>query len=725
MKKIFWIYLIIVPVFLLLFTTFCKKEEPATVPDLNTTAITNITTTTATGGGNIISDGHSAITAKGICWGIAANPTTSNSKINDGSGIGQFVSNITGLTAGTTYHFRAYATNSVGTGYGNEVVITTSPIIIATLTTTAVNSITSTNAVSGGNITADGGGVITARGVCWGTSINPIISDNKTTDGIGTGSFISNITGLSPNTSYWLRAYATNSAGTAYANQSFNFKTAGSFASLTTSLISNKTSISATCGGYISTDGGSTVTTRGVCWGTNPNPTISNTKTVDGSGIGSFASNITGLTAGTTYYVRAYSTNSSGTAYGNQVSFMTNPISVGTVTTSAVSSITTSSAMSGGNISADGGATITARGVCWGTNPNPTISNTKTVDGSGIGSFASNITGLTAGKTYYVRAYATNSSGTAYGNELSFTTLTNLLTLSTVVVRGITQTSAFCVGIITSQGKSPITSRGISCTKFPNPSIGFNKIESSLTGSDFGVPITGLDPFRTYYVRAYATNSEGTTYGNEISFTTLGILFNPNKTYGTVTDIDGNVYKTIQIGTQTWMAENLKTTKYNDGSTIRLQKERWETALNAYCWYDNDMSNKADYGALYNWNATGTITQKFALCPAGWHVPTNNELTTLITYVNSSMSRLIEGGSYWSNSSLDNSSGFTAIPSGWRNSEFGFFQYIKLYGRWWSSTTYEKNFTKAYYMQIDNLGVTIDFSSKQDGYCIRCLKNAN
>ena len=177
---------------------------------------------------------------------------------------------------------------------------------------------------------------------------------------------------------------------------------------------------SATSGGDILADGGAAVCLRGVCWGTSSNPTITlSTKTLDGTGIGTFTSAITGLTNNTTYYIRSYATNVTGTAYGNEVVYTTLP----TISTSTISNIGYTSATCGGTISAGGNATITARGVCWSTNSNPTIAlSTKTVDGTGMGSFTSSITGLTEIATYYVRSYATNAAGTAYGNEVVFTT---------------------------------------------------------------------------------------------------------------------------------------------------------------------------------------------------------------------------------------------------------------------------------------------------------------
>lgn len=195
---------------------------------------------------------------------------------------------------------------------------------------------------------------------------------------------------------------------------------------LTTTNTGNITLTTATSGGNITADGGADITARGVVWNTSSNPTISLvTRTTDGTGIGSFTSNLTNLTPNTTYYVRAYATNSVGTAYGNEVTFTTSAIQLPVLTTLAISNITDNSASSGGNITSDGGGSITARGVVWSTTQNPTIAlTTKTTDGSGSGNFTSNITGLIANTQYYVRAYATNSAGTIYGNEVTLTTLT-------------------------------------------------------------------------------------------------------------------------------------------------------------------------------------------------------------------------------------------------------------------------------------------------------------
>jgi len=196
------------------------QSTSGTAPTVTTASITNITETTATGGGNVTSQGSSSVTARGVCYSTSSNPTISDPHTSNGTGTGSFTSNLAGLTANTPYYVRAYATNSAGTSYGNQVGFTTTGSGTApTVTTASITNITETTATGGGNVTAQGSSSVTARGVCWSTSSNPTTSDSHTTDGSGTGSFTSNITGLTANTPYYVRAYATNSAGTSYGSQ--------------------------------------------------------------------------------------------------------------------------------------------------------------------------------------------------------------------------------------------------------------------------------------------------------------------------------------------------------------------------------------------------------------------------------------------------------------------------------------------------------------------------
>ncbi len=220
---------------------------------------------------------------------------------------------------------------------------------------------------------------------------------------------------------------------------------------------------------------------------------------------------------------------------------------------------------------------------------------------------------------------------------------------------------------------------------------------------------------------------------------------NDPSTDSTVKDIDGNVYNTVTIGTQTWMVENLKVTKFNDGNAIPnvTGDTDWSNLHSpAYCWYDNNALNKATYGALYNWYTV--ITGK--LCPTGWHVPTTAEWTTLENYLidngynydgtttGNKYAKALASNTGWTSSTIlgavgnidysakRNATGFTALPGGFRNSS-GTFYYIGDYGSWWSSTEYSTGGAYGRELDYDNCIVyRIDFH-KRAGFSVRCLRD--
>ena len=307
-------------------TSFTTAQS-ATIPVVTTTEVSNIAINSVTSGGNVTSDGGASVTIRGVCWNTTPYPTIELNKTTDGIGTGLFVSSVTGITANTTYYLRSYATNSIGTGYGEEKSFTTLPNpVLPTVITTSITNITTTSATSGGTVLTDGGNVVTARGVCWSAAPNPTSSNTHTVDGGGLGTFVSNVISLVSGTKYYVRAYASNSAGTTYGNElSFTTIPNPILPTVITTAITNITQTTAISGGNVTSDGGSTIIARGVCWSISTNPTTANAKTNDGTGTGTggYLSSMTGLTPNVTYYVRAYTTNIVGTAYGNEVSFTT------------------------------------------------------------------------------------------------------------------------------------------------------------------------------------------------------------------------------------------------------------------------------------------------------------------------------------------------------------------------------------------------------------------
>ena len=368
----------------------------------------------------------------------------------------------------------------------------------------------------------------------------------------------------------------------------------------------------------------------------------------------------TGLTPSTTYTYRVYAYNAVGNSltYTNEVTLTTTALlALPTLTTTAASSITQIAASSGGNISSDGGSAITARGVCWSTSANPTIAlTTKTSDGTGIGAFTSNITGLSANTIYYVKAYATNSQGTAYGNEVSFTTLQNSTTINV-----------------------------------PGPNV---------------------------------------------------------------TDIDGNIYASVTNCGLTFTKQNLNVSKYSDGTPIPQVTDptQWENlTTGAWCYYQNNTANGPVYGKLYNWYAVAGIYDAASaanpalrkkLAPTGWHVSNDADWSSLINCLDpnadggntfntaggkmKSTGTLQAGTGLWQepNTAATNESGFSGLPAGARNSN-GPFTNIGYLGLWWSSS--EANTSNAWYRGLDrgsgSAYVNSNSLSKKYGFSVRCVKD--
>jgi uncharacterized protein (TIGR02145 family) len=292
-----------------------------------------------------------------------------------------------------------------------------------------------------------------------------------------------------------------------------------------------------------------------------------------------------------------------------------------------------------------------------------------------------------------------------------------------IEVKDIKTNSAICGGNVSKEGISSVIAKGICWSTDQNADVEDAKKDVGPGCDTFTCNITGLSENTTYYARTYATNSAGTAYGNEVSFKTK------ESGTGIVTDIDGNIYHTVQIGNQIWMVENLRTTRYRNGDQITniTEKTAWQSlTTGGYCWHNNDSKNKPVYGAMYNWFA---VNDKRRLAPEGWHVPSNQEWTVLWNNLggkNIAGGKLKETGTlHWinPNNGATNESGFCALPGGVR-SDLGDFYDIGSYGYWWC--TDETNNTDAWSVSAGHVLVEMqDWGgcNKKSAYSVRCIKD--
>lgn len=528
--------------------------EGPSMPTVTTKAITNISDNKATSGGNVTSDGRSPVSARGVCWAKNEYPTVDGDHTENGTGLGEFTSQLTGLEPGAIYYVRAYATNKMGTAYGDQLMLSTMTGL-PTVTTDEVTKITATTATCGGNVAAGSGYQITARGICWSNrTASPTISNDHTEEVATTGKFTSMMIDLERGTTYYVRAYATNEKGTNYGETKI-FTTLSGMPKVTTAQVSDVTSTTAKCGGDVTDNGGYRITARGVCWSsTSSTPSVEDDHTSEVADNGAFTSLMTGLNLSTTYYVRAYATNEVGTSYGETVIFTTTD-GLPVVQTGIVSNITATSADINATVVSPGDSQLTACGVCWSnTKSSPTVEDDHTEDVPKVGVFSTKMTNLVGMQTYYVRAYATNLNGTVYGEAVSFFTASTADGLPIVTTldpgENITTTSVVTGGNVTNDGGFPVTECGVVYGTLPSPTLSnSSKVVGGKGTGYFSAIITGVSPAKyTYYIRAYATNQNGTAYGEQITITPerseyLSLL---SMTYG------GYTYRVKFLGEMSW-----------------------------------------------------------------------------------------------------------------------------------------------------------------------------
>jgi uncharacterized protein (TIGR02145 family) len=402
------------------------------------------------------------------------------------------------------------------------------------------------------------------------------------------------------------------------------------------------------------------------------------------------------------------------------------------VTTSPITEVTWEYAIAGGEVIDDGGSPVIERGIYTFTeNEEPW----KTIDSSGSVSFTSKIDvhwyGMRKDYTsiHYIKAYATNKAGTSYGEELSFTPRLKPPGSSSISIASVTpKTTSAIIKYYNSfsHTSNPVAERGICYATSPGPEFNENHIVIEGTNNS-PVTIENLLPLTTYYVRGYAYNESGALYSEEISFTTHE---------GEISDINGNIYQIKTIGNQVWTIENLKASSFNDGTIIPTVQENlgWSsTTTSAFCTYDNDI-----YAKLYNYYA---VADSRKLCPAGWHVPSDDEWKILEIYLgmtqtqadNNGLRGTDEGGKLkqpgcpdngWScqNIGATNSSGFSAIGGGYRY-DTGIFSGQGTSASFWSNSEYGVSTAWSRSLSNNNTQVGRMNINKGFGFSIRCIKD--
>jgi uncharacterized protein (TIGR02145 family) len=588
------------------------------------------------------------------------------------------------------------------------------------ISTSDVTQITYTSAQSGGKITSEGNAQITSKGICWNKSADPTTDNSKTTESGESLSFSSSLTQLEPGTTYYVRAYATNSAGTGY-GASKTFVTLGVKPVATSVNPTNVTINSATINGSVTPDLPTMVTfeygtTTG--YGTS---VLAKQGQLSGQNPVSVSADLTGLNIATTYHFRLKAENPLGITYSADMTFTTLG-SVPSATATAPTNITVNSAKLNGTLNANYLATTYV--FEWGTDygyGNIITPSQNTINGSTLVNISADLTGLAEGTRYYFRISAVNALGTSKSIGLTFSTL-SIPVLTTKNITDVTTTAATSGGTITADFGAPLSEAGVCWGTSHNPTTSGNKVQSTVANSAFTTNLTGLTPNTTYYIRAYATNSVGTGYGNELVLKTFT---------GTASDIDGNQYNTVTIGTQIWLAGNLRTTKYQNGESIATtnpaQKDITNETNPEYQWAAGaEESNTALYGRLYTWYA---VTDTRNVCPVGWHVPTGSDWDIVANFLggyNVAASKMKEAGLlHWADQNKDatNESGFTALPSGYRNQE-GYFGGFHDNDIFWTSNQYS---AAEGYVKTMNYGSTAvsngDHFTKNFGCSVRCVKN--
>ncbi len=629
------------------------------------------------------------------------------------------------------------------------------------VTTSEVSQITQTGAVSGGNVSNNGGAEVNARGVCWGTSQNPVLGSNTTTNGTGNGSFISNITGLTPNTLYYVKAYASNSEGTAYGNQlsfttlpdlpvaaftaSSTTITAGQSVQFTDQSTNNpaswswnfgdgNTSTSQSPSHLYSAPGTYTVTltvTNNAGSDTETKTNYIKVNPVVVTPVAAFTASATIITAGQSIQFTDQSAN-------NPTSWSWNFGDGSTSTTKSPAHV----------YSTAGIYTVTLTVTNSTGSDTETKTNYITVTASPVAAFTASATAITPGQSIQFTDQSTNNPSTwswNFGDGTTSTlknpahaystagTYTVILTVTNIAGSD-SETKTNYISV----GNNPIAAFSVSATivmagqsvQFTDQSI--NSPENWSWNFGDGSNSTTKNPAHTYQsVGVYTVSlTVGNASGSDTETKTDLVTVVSHEVF----DIENNSYLTVIIGNQVWMAENLKTTKLNDGTAIpnvTNAADWYDRSLPAYCWYNNSISNKDLFGGLYNWHTLSTGK----LCPTGWKIPSDEDWKVLEIYLgmtseianttswrgNNEGAKLKSTVGWYSGGNGTNVSGFTADPAGYRDANGNFLE-LGTSTYYWTNTAVDNSMSWFRGLSYTYSNIRRGWNMNNFGYTVRCIK---
>lgn len=491
-------------------------------PTVQTVGATDINSQGATLSGSVLSDNGASITERGFVYMQGTGtPTTDSYKLKVSGKTGEYTGSLSGLEPNKKYSFRAYAVNSKGTAYG-EVMSFLTVTGLPKVSAVDVSKIASTSATLTADVTDHGGETVSEVGFYY--SLDPAVdveTSVKVTRNYAGGAFSTSLTDLSVFTTYYVKAYAVNSAGVAYSSV-VSFKTLADVPVVQTLGSAEVGSDGATLSGTVLTDNGASITERGFVWmqgdGT---PTTSNSKLQASGTTGDFTATLSGLDPNKKYSFRAYAINSVGTSYGAVMTFST-IADLPSLSATKVSNLNTTSATFTSSVISHGGETVSEVGFYYSKSEDVSVATAfKVTESYSSDTFVIDVGELEIGTQYYVRAYAKNSAGEALNPIVSFKTVSTEPSVKTTGSSEVTAYSALLSGEVLDDNGEPVTECGFVWLKGTStPTTSSQKITLEGTLGAISATLSGLEPDQTYTFRAYAKNSKGTAYGDPMTFTT-------------------------------------------------------------------------------------------------------------------------------------------------------------------------------------------------------------